>query len=129
MQHAPEFIALTVVPMYAIHRSAAASLRSEHQAQHDDLTQLANRKVLVRETTIAIADSRCAPASRARCSCSTWTASRRSTTSSGTPSATTCCVRSPAGSRRRCGPDDLVVRLGGDEFAVLARRVRDAGRR
>jgi PAS domain S-box-containing protein len=68
-------------------------------------------------------------AGRWRCSTSTSTTSRPSTTPPGTPPATSCSGRSPTG----CGPcvrdDDLVVRLGGDEFAVvLGRRGRRAQR-
>ncbi|HEX3003146.1 MAG TPA: GGDEF domain-containing protein, partial [Angustibacter sp.] len=57
MQHAPAYVVLTVVPMYAIYRSAAASRRSEHQALHDDLTGLANRAMLVLQAEKAIEES------------------------------------------------------------------------
>ena len=44
----------------------------------------------------------CRTATPPRCSCSTWTGSRRSTTPSGTTRATTCSATSPSGCSARC---------------------------
>ncbi len=59
------------------------------------------------------------PAVGWRSSCSTWTASRRSTTSWATPPATASCRTSRTASRPRCPEAHVVARLGGDEFAFL----------
>ena len=71
-------------------------------------------------------DARSMTPARWRCSCSTSTGSRRSTTPSGTASATGClqlvAERLPGAVR----PEDMVARLGGDEFAVLLPRCATA---
>ena len=92
-------------------------------ARTDELTGLANR----RGSSTPCAPS-CAviPGARPRCSCSTSTASRSSTTRSAIRPATSCS----ASSGRACSPAlraaDTLARLGGDEFAVLC---PGAGRR
>jgi len=125
MQHAPAFVTLTIVPMYAIHRSAAASLRSEHQAQHDDLTGLANRKRLVTQTTAAIADSL-----RTGQPCALFLLDldrfKEVNDVLGHPVGDEVLRQVAARLEAALRPDDLVARLGGDEFAVLVRQVRDA---
>ena len=66
---------------------------------------------------------------RSRCSASTSTTSRRSTTRWATAPATAA----EAGRRARCGPacaqSDTVARLGGDEFAIVQVGRRPAGGR
>jgi hypothetical protein len=66
-------VLLFAFPLAAIYMNAALSVQREHQAHHDELT---------------------GPGS----CCWTWTASRRSTTRSGTRSATASCVTSRTGS-------------------------------
>ncbi len=125
MEHAPAFVALTTVPMYAIHRSAAASLRSEHQAQHDDLTGLANRKRLVTEATAAISESL---RTGEPCALFLLDLDRFKEVNDvlGHPVGDEVLCRVAHRLEDALRPGDLVARLGGDEFAVLCRRVRDA---
>ncbi|GAA4345513.1 cyclic Di-GMP phosphodiesterase RmdB [Angustibacter luteus] len=125
MEYAPAFVALTVVPMYAIHKSAAASVRSEHQAQHDDLTGLANRKRLIEQATEAIND---ALRTGEPCALFLLDLDRFKEVNDvlGHPVGDEVLRRVARRLEGALRPDDLVARLGGDEFAVLARRVRDA---
>ena len=96
-----------------------AEVKIEHMAHHDSLTDLANRAMLVRQLEAAREPVEAA-ARPSRCSSSTSTTSRRSTTRWAIPAATpisrswrnVCAIRAePTLSRG----------LGGDEFAVMAR--------
>ena len=58
------------------------------------------------------------------CSSSTWTTSRRSTTRSGTPPATSCCSQVGQRITEVAGPMTTAARTGGDEFAVLLEHSR-----
>ena len=71
------------------------------------------------EAAERVLDDRDRPRGRPRCCCSTSTASRRSTTASGTTPATSCSARSARACSPALRPGDVLARLGGDEFAVL----------
>ena len=71
------------------------------QARTDELSGLPNRRALLDERPADARRTR-RPPGRPRCSCWTWTASRRSTTAWATTPATSCCARS--GPRLRGGP-------------------------
>ena len=117
-------------PLAAIYFNAAMSVQREHQAQHDELTGLPNRKLLRQARRARRWPSGQVgghqgriPAARPR-----PYASRRSTTRSGTRSATGCCRSWRTGSTHSVRPGDVVARLGGDEFAVLLPSVKEAAR-
>jgi diguanylate cyclase (GGDEF)-like protein len=111
-------VLLFAFPLAAIYMNAAMSVRREHQAHHDELTGLSNRKLLIRQTSEALADA------------------ARSGTKAGFLlldldrfKEVNDTLGHPVGDRllrivahrltHSVRPGDLVARLGGDEFAVL----------
>jgi predicted signal transduction protein with EAL and GGDEF domain len=101
-------VLLFAFPLAALYMNAAMSVQREHQAHHDELTGLSNRKLLIRQTSEALA------------------ACARSGTKVGFLlldldrfKEVNDTLGHPVG--------DLVARLGGDEFAVLLPSVREVG--
>jgi diguanylate cyclase (GGDEF)-like protein len=141
MNQSAAFVPLFVLPFIAVYLNASVSLSREHQALHDNLTGLPNRKLLVVRTEEALAEARRQSERRA-------VAQGR-----GAPDGEAQRVGlflldldrfkevndtlgHPTGDRllqlvahrltHSVRPGDLVARLGGDEFAVLLPAVRDA---
>jgi diguanylate cyclase (GGDEF)-like protein len=119
-------VLLFAFPLAAIYMNAAMSVQREHQAFHDELTGLSNRKLLIRQTSEALA------------------AAARSGTKVGFLvldldrfKEVNDTLGHPVGDRllrivayrllHGVRPGDLVARLGGDEFAVLLPSVREVG--
>jgi diguanylate cyclase (GGDEF)-like protein len=119
-------VLLFAFPLAAIYMNAAMSVQREHQAHHDELTGLSNRKLLIRQTSDALADA------------------ERSGTKVGFLlldldrfKEVNDTLGHPVGDRllrivahrltHSVRPGDLVARLGGDEFAVLLPAVREVG--
>ena len=125
MQHAPSLVVLSVVPMLAIHRSVAASAESHRQATHDDLTGLANRKLLVTRSRVAVAE---ALRTGEPCALLLLDLDRFKEVNDvlGHPVGDEVLRQVAARISSAVDPDAVVARLGGDEFAVLLPRVRDA---
>jgi diguanylate cyclase (GGDEF)-like protein len=118
-------VALFAFPLAAIYVNAAISVQREHQAQHDELTGLANRKLLMLRLQSTLAQA----------------------TSSGTKvgfllldldrglKEVNDTLGHAVGDRllrlvahrltHSIRPGDLVARLGGDEFAVLLPAVKE----
>src|SRR5580692_2525778 len=119
-------VLLFAFPLAAIYMNAAMSVQREHQAHHDELTGLSNRKLLIRQTSDALADA------------------GRSGTKVGFLlldldrfKEVNDTLGHPVGDRllrivahrltHSVRPGDLVARLGGDEFAVLLPAVKEVG--
>ncbi len=111
-------VLLFLLPFVAVYASAAMSVQREHQAQHDELTGLPNRKPLLRDTVVAISE---AARSGGRAGLLLLDLDRFKEVND--------TLGHPVGDRllRIVGyrlthsvrPGDVVARLGGDEFAVL----------
>jgi diguanylate cyclase (GGDEF)-like protein len=118
-------VLLFAFPLAAIYVNAAMSVQREHQAHHDELTGLSNRKLLVRRTSDALAQ---AARSRVMVGFLLLDLDRFKEVND--------TLGHPVGDRLLCfvaqrlthsvRPGDLVARLGGDEFAVLLPAVREA---
>jgi diguanylate cyclase (GGDEF)-like protein len=118
-------VLLFAFPLAAIYINAAMSVQREHQAHHDELTGLPNRKLLIRQTSEALAQ---AGRSETRAGFLLLDLDRFKEVND--------TLGHPVGDRllrivahrltHSVRPGDLVARLGGDEFAVLLPSVREA---
>src|SRR5258707_2778691 len=124
--HSASLVLLFAFPLAAIYMNAAMSVQREHQAHHDELTGLSNRKLLIRQTNEALGD---AARSEARAGFLLLDLDRFKEVND--------TLGHPVGDRllrivahrltHSVRPGDLVARLGGDEFAVLLPSVREVG--
>ncbi|MFI0451605.1 putative bifunctional diguanylate cyclase/phosphodiesterase [Actinomadura sp. 6N118] len=145
MDRSAWFLLLIVLPFIAVYLNASVSVRREHQALHDGLTGLPNRKMLIVRTEEALGEVRGATARRLG---GMVGAGRRQQADPVGGRAglflldldrfkeVNDTLGHPTGDRllqlvahrltHSVRPGDLVARLGGDEFAVLLPTVRDA---
>jgi len=117
---------LFAFPLSAIYINASMSLQREHQAHHDELTGLANRKMMMRRLDATLAQ---ASASGTKVGYLLLDLDRGLKEVNDT-------LGHAVGDRllrlvahrltHSIRPGDLVARLGGDEFAVLLPAVKDA---
>ncbi|WP_405086784.1 putative bifunctional diguanylate cyclase/phosphodiesterase [Microbispora sp. NBC_01389] len=124
MAHSPALVPLFVAPLAAVHWTATLSLRRDHQATHDGLTGLPNRKILIVRTEEALAEAR----AHERVGLLLLDLDRFKEVND--------TLGHPVGDRllqivahrltHSVRPGDVVARLGGDEFAVLLPSIRDA---
>src|SRR5215472_1765941 len=117
-------VLLFAFPLAAIYMNAAVSVQREHQAHLDELTGLANRKLLIRQTNEALAD---AARSGARAGFLLLDLDRFKEVNDTLGHAVGDRLLRIVAHRltHSVRPGDLVARLGGDEFAVLLPSVRE----
>ncbi|GGO21961.1 GGDEF-domain containing protein [Microbispora bryophytorum] len=124
MAHSTALVPLFVAPLTAVYFTATLSLRRDHQATHDGLTGLPNRKMLILRTEEALTEAR----ERERVGLLLLDLDRFKEVND--------TLGHPVGDRllqivahrltHSVRPGDVVARLGGDEFAVLLPSIRDA---
>lgn len=124
MNHSPALVPLFLAPVMAVYFTATMSVRRDHQAMHDGLTGLPNRKMLVLSTEEALAEARVGE----RVGLFLLDLDRFKEVND--------TLGHPVGDRllqlvahrliHSVRPGDMVARLGGDEFAVLLPSIRDA---
>jgi len=125
VSRSPLLLVLLLLPLTAIYVNAEISLQREHQAHHDELTGLSNRKLLVRKTTDALAQ-----ASRSGSTVGFLLLDldrfKEVNDTLGHPAGDRLLRIVAHRLRHSVRPGDVVARLGGDEFAVLLPPVREA---
>ncbi|WP_248958126.1 putative bifunctional diguanylate cyclase/phosphodiesterase [Sphaerisporangium perillae] len=124
MSRSPALVPLFVAPLATMYFTASLSMRRDHQAMHDGLTALPNRKLLILRTEEALAEAR----DDVRVGLLLLDLDRFKEVND--------TLGHPVGDRllqivahrltHSVRPGDVVARLGGDEFAVLLPTVRDA---
>jgi len=116
------WVLLLLPPLVAIYRTSAMSLDKEHQANHDPLTGLPNRKYLVDHLnrTLAEADGRLVALFLLDLD-----RFKEVNDTLGHQTGDRLLQHVAARIHSALRPDDLVARLGGDEFAVVLPNVPD----
>ena len=127
--HSTLIVALFAVPLATIYVSAAMLVQREHQASHDELTGLVNRKLLAKRAHEALAK---AAASDTKAGFllvdldrSTGLKQVNDTLGHAVGDRLLQIVAHRLAVSVR--PGDIVARLGGDEFAVLLPAVKEPG--
>jgi diguanylate cyclase (GGDEF)-like protein len=140
MSQSAAFVPLFVLPFIAVYLNASVSLSREHQAMHDALTGLPNRKLLIVRTEEALADARHRaerrvaqgrtaepePGQRVGLFLLDLDRFKEVNDTLGHPTGDRLLQLVAHRLTHSVRPGDLVARLGGDEFAVLLPSVRDA---
>jgi diguanylate cyclase (GGDEF)-like protein len=140
MSRSAAFVPLFVLPFIAVYLNASVSLSREHQAMHDALTGLPNRKLLIVRTEEALADARHRaerraaqgrrdddePQQRVGLFLLDLDRFKEVNDTLGHPTGDRLLQLVAHRLTHSVRPGDLVARLGGDEFAVLLPSVRDA---
>lgn len=124
MDRSALLVPLLVLPLIAVHKHASVSLEREHQALHDELTGLPNRKMLRQHTENALAGGHDGE-SMALCLLDLDRFKEVNDTL-GHAVGDRLLRLVAARVQHNAGPGTIVARLGGDEFAVLLPEVHDS---
>jgi diguanylate cyclase (GGDEF)-like protein len=121
----PAFLPLLLLPLYAVRKTASISREKEHQALHDSLTGLPNRKMILSELGDRLEESRRKQTNIAFCLLDLDRFKEVNDTLGHQVGDRLLAVVAQRidGALR---PHDIVARLGGDEFAMLLDPVRNA---
>jgi diguanylate cyclase (GGDEF)-like protein len=125
----PYIVALLAFPLAAVYFSAAKSVQRDHQANHDDLTGLLNRKLLAKRgaEALASAGSGGAKAGYLLIDLDRSTGLKQVNDTLGHAVGDRLLQIVAHRLEHSVRPGDVVARLGGDEFAVLLPSVKEAG--
>ncbi|GAA3678809.1 cyclic Di-GMP phosphodiesterase RmdB [Nonomuraea antimicrobica] len=124
MSHSPGLVPLFVAPLAAVYFTATLSMRRDHQALHDELTGLPNRKMLIVSTEEALAEVR--QDERVGLFLLDLDRFKEVNDTMGHPVGDRLLQLVAHRLTHSVRPGDVVARLGGDEFAVLLPSIRDA---
>jgi diguanylate cyclase (GGDEF)-like protein len=124
MNHSPGLVPLFVAPLAAVYFTATLSMRRDHQALHDELTGLPNRKMLIVSTEEALAEAR--QDERVGLFLLDLDRFKEVNDTMGHPVGDRLLQMVAHRLTHSVRPKDVVARLGGDEFAVLLPSIRDA---
>ena len=117
------WLPLVLPPMIAIYATAGLALDREHQANHDSLTELPNRKLLVDQLEAALKDR--ADSESVALFVLDLDRFKEVNDTLGHQTGDRLLQIVAQRLREAVRPEDTVARLGGDEFAVLLAPVRD----
>ncbi|WP_017605353.1 putative bifunctional diguanylate cyclase/phosphodiesterase [Nocardiopsis alkaliphila] len=125
MVHSVLYVPLFLLPLGALHASALLLVKRDHQANHDELTGLANRKLLTVRSRreIAQADQH---GTRVGLLLLDLDRFKEVNDTLGHPTGDRLLQTLARRLSHSVRPNDLVARLGGDEFAILLPHVRDS---
>jgi diguanylate cyclase (GGDEF)-like protein len=120
----PIYLPLLLLPLYAVRKTASISREKEHQALHDSLTGLPNRKMILTELGQRLEEARRKQSHMAFCLLDLDRFKEVNDTLGHQVGDRLLAVVAQRiqGALR---PNDLVARLGGDEFAILLDPVRN----
>ncbi|GLX97546.1 EAL domain-containing protein [Herbidospora sp. NBRC 101105] len=124
MDHSAGLVPLFVAPLAAVYFTATLSMRRDHQAMHDGLTGLPNRKLLILRTEEALAEAR--HDERVGLLLLDLDRFKEVNDTLGHPVGDLLLKIVAHRLTHSVRPGDVVARLGGDEFAVLLPQIRDA---
>ncbi|MGW5879263.1 putative bifunctional diguanylate cyclase/phosphodiesterase [Nocardiopsis terrae] len=124
MTHSVLYVPLFAFPLGALYTSALLSVKRDHQANHDELTGLANRKLLTVRARQEV-DHAYQRGTRVGLLLLDLDRFKEVNDTLGHPTGDRLLQTLARRLTHSVRPADLVARLGGDEFAILLPQVRD----